>query len=150
MAKSVGIIYYQEVNSIILDERALEIRIERLQSDLNDLIRECYPTDVKAINYEQKGNFIKPSDEEQISKIALKSSQLEKERSTLERLHIYKNELDKLGRSVLKKVDDTKLKVFIASYLEGKQAIDIADELNYSIDYIYKILHKLNTMIKNK
>jgi len=134
---------YRETELSITAQRGV---VTTLEARLSTWIRKSGPSVVRAQSYDgdNRGGTIYMPDEEVLENIAVISNKLAIEKENLEIMEASFLDLKRVIRKTSKELEsDLQLKVFVASWIDGKRIAEMAQEFGYSTVYIKKAKGKI-------
>ena len=141
--------FYQQYQSMDLYIKSIEKTLESLNEELDNLIRQSGPQNVRAISYEPtQGVSIRLPDMQVLERIQELRAAIAINETNLK---TWNRSLDELKRAVIKKAkqseSELQLKVFVAAWIEGKDNHVIASELGYSVGTIWNAKVEINRLL---
>ena len=141
--------FYQQYQSMDLYIKSIEKTLESLNEELDNLIRQSGPQNVRAISYEPtQGVSIRLPDMQVLERIQELRAAIAINETNLK---TWNRSLDELKRAVIKKAkqseSELQLKVFVAAWIEGKDNHVIASELGYSVQTIWNTKTVINQLL---
>ena len=141
--------FYQQYQSMDLYIKSIEKILESLYQELDNLIRQSGPQNVRAISYEPtQGVSIRLPDMQVLERIQELRAAIAINETNLK---TWNRSLDELKRTAIKKAkqseSELQLKVFVAAWIEGKDNHVIASELGYSVQTIWNTKTVINQLL---
>ena len=141
--------FYQQYQSMDLYIKSIEKTLESLYQELDNLIRQSGPQNVRAISYEPtQGVSIRLPDMQVLERIQELRAAIAINETNLK---TWNRSLDELKRTAIKKAkqseSELQLKVFVAAWIEGKDNHVIASELGYSVQTIWNTKTVINQLL---
>ncbi len=149
MIPTTPIAFYKGVQSLLLDIRYYENLVNSQNEELESLIKKSGPGAVRAMAYDKipGSATVYVPDSTILERIDQLAHLLPLNRLILENKKADLRYLRKEGYKTSEKLEDLKLKVFLASYVDGKRNEDIAKELGYSIHTIFHAKVEINRIL---
>lgn len=148
--------FYKNVIQLVTDIKVYKTMLKSVKQERQNLIDGSGPAAVRAVSYEQErvqGSPYKMTDEFLLNRIAeLTKLIIVYERTIKQKQQALQN-IRQIGMHVSKTLEekkqpDLKLKIFMASYFDGKTSETIATELGYSIKRIWNIKSEINELAR--
>lgn len=142
--------FYQQYQAMGLYIKSIDKTIESLQKELDNLIRQSGPINVRAVTYDTiPGVSIKVPDIQVLERISVLRVAISINKTNLKE---WKENLEDLKKEATKKARnsnaDIVLKVFVAAWFEGKSNHEIAEELGYSVGRIWNVKVEINQLLR--
>lgn len=149
--------FYRNVIKITTDIKVYKIMLRSMKMERQALIDGAAPAAVRSVSYDQErvqGSAYKMTDMFLLDRI----NELTKLISITDRIIRQKQQallnIKQIGMHIVKKLEernkpDLTLKIFIASYIDGKSSELIADEFGYSIKRIWNIKSEINELARS-
>jgi len=135
--------FYKMYYKCELDIKGLKITLESLERQKNNIINQCGPGEVKAINYAVENSKKVINEIEQLEMLNELINEIKILQKTIKIKEKEFKDLNDLIKSIYEKSKMTEYKVFIGTWIEHKTADQLGLELNYATHYIYNIISRI-------
>ena len=147
MKNTPSIDFYKQIQMLLLDIDTYERMLTSQKQEREHLIKKSGPAPVRSIAFGEVHTTAYISEQEVINRIAQLSVLIKMNETIVASKKALLKKLRDKGLAVAERLEDTRLRIFIASYIDGKSNEQIAYEHQYAIKTVWNVKVEINEML---